>query len=447
MKLKQITFKTISRKQLIALSIAVGLILSVGIAALVLHYYAEILPERELNNADLAITEFDIVGVEDGKLRINGTLRINGEHVNGGEATMDDVEPVFKQSDVDVEHLVLELSLGGKCLGIIDTEPESQEDESNVSFSALIDPPSNDGDQEGALRDFIGNIMNGVPFYLDVEGELSYKRGLIRRTLEFTNTIDFLALRDHCFFEMVGVDIPTADGSSALLIIEIDNPFTATLSLLGELEIRIEDSLMGTILLDPPIFVPFGAINVTMPLEIAGTPADQLQNLFAASGSDLLVSGDLTAGIDDLTFDVAVSLEVPVAADLLVVSVLAITNATIIELPEGSYLMAIMDIGVTNNSPMSLNISSVNMTITTLSNRPLGILQWNTTESVTLYPYSECPIQNMTLICSELTTAAVIDLLLDGAICIPYGELVFDFFGEEFCVVFHIDDVPLSLYP
>jgi hypothetical protein len=197
------------------------------------------------------------------------------------------------------------------------------------------------------------------------------------------------------------------------------NPFSASFILQGSAEVVIEDYKFGLIELDTPQLLETGWTNISDEVILDTLPYEALSQLFEIYEDSIELNTFLQLTIDGTVFDVFTLFTVGTAKELYNVEV---SKISFFDLDE-DFLAIDIDLLLTSNLPLDLNLSRITTQIATLSNKTIGELSWVSEPPVQLLMNQQLLIENIKANFTDLGFLEFLQIITDGAIS-SYGGVV-----------------------
>ena len=428
--------------QLRALLASILIILAIFTVDYSLYYYAQVVPERALNNAQLNITRFDFVDASANEITVNGTLEISGLPPS---LSSDSASSNARITRVDIELSYDSLQLAGLHFPVTDNvKTETNNGSTQLDFTTVIQVNTDSSvEQENQhLQPILGALFSNATIQLQAKGTVSYQKGMIHQTLDIDNSIFISAFKDLDFFTIRGLNITDPESNTANMILRIYNPFSIPISISGTLNLLLENKPLAVITPTSPIELEPGNSTVQLEADLINSSIVTIQRIFQDLNADYQLQGNVTFSIKELTIETTVDAPIYLGSDLLRFE---LANVTDIQLNETTNQLNLkLDLFIINNSPMSFNLSSIWFNATTITQEPIGEIFWNSTQTLPLNSYSTSLARNITLEFTELSFSVIFQLLSDQAFSIPEGFAILEFYGSPIYVNFRIDSVPLK---
>ncbi|MHA2278916.1 MAG: hypothetical protein ACXAC2_24310 [Candidatus Kariarchaeaceae archaeon] len=96
-----------------------------------------------------------------------------------------------------------------------------------------------------------------------------------------------------------------------------------------------------------------------------------------------------------------------------------------------------------SNIPLQLNITSILMDFTTISDTEIGKLNWTNQDSISVPPYSSTIISNVAVVFSEISASVILEIAITQAIKVPKVVLTLQFFDQELEILFQLERIDL----
>ncbi|MHA2092011.1 MAG: hypothetical protein ACW98K_14250 [Candidatus Kariarchaeaceae archaeon] len=361
--------------------------------------------KKSLEEADFSVHKLDVIGVENDELIIE--LHTNVSNYESRSlprlATLDSISiDLYNQS---------------RFLGRSEFELNSLNFDSDQIFSVNI-PLSSDGVSD-ELESVFASILRGLVFDLQFQARIDYKLGLIKDSISFRNNITFRLDVQPVEFDISSIKLPNENEMKGAIEFSILNPFSASFILQGSAEVVIEDYKFGLIELDSPQLLETGWTNISDEIILDTLPYEALSQLFEIYEDSIELNTFLQLTIDGTVFDVFTLFTVGTAKTLYNVEV---AKLSFFDLDE-DFLAIDIDLLLTSNLPLDLNLSRITTHIATLSNQTIGELLWVSDPPVQLLMNQQLLIENIQANFTDLGFLEFLQIITDGAIS-SYGGVV-----------------------
>jgi hypothetical protein len=361
--------------------------------------------KKSLEEADFSVHKLDVIGVENDELIIE--LHTNVSNYESRSlprlATLDSISiDLYNQS---------------RFLGRSEFELNSLNFDSDQIFSVNI-PLSSDGVSD-ELESVFASILRGLVFDLQFQARIDYKLGLIKDSISFRNNITFRLDQQPVEFDISSIKLPNENEMKGAIEFSILNPFSASFILQGSAEVVIEDYKFGLIELDSPQLLETGWTNISDEIILDTLPYEALSQLFEIYEDSIELNTFLQLTIDGTVFDVFTLFTVGTAKTLYNVEV---AKLSFFDLDE-DFLAIDIDLLLTSNLPLDLNLSRITTHIATLSNQTIGELLWVSDPPVQLLMNQQLLIENIQANFTDLGFLEFLQIITDGAIS-SYGGVV-----------------------
>lgn len=416
-----------SRKKLISISIIIFLLLSTSI---ILIIYRSSLNNNieELENANFTVDNFDIINASENEITIQFRLNVTNYDVSSG--------PRFVKGD-DINIILLNDSLE-----IAEFDVPLESGDFKKSQTITTDLPIKSNEDNELLDTLINNILSGVNFELGFKGKINFHIGvLIKDSLEFDNKILFYVNATSLGLEINDIRIPNINSTSAEAEIEISSPFTTSFEITGEVITFIGVFDLGKINIEFPLEIQSGRHNYILDWELKNSPQQSISEILTRFNSTITLYTDLNLSINDFQINTSPILALGFGDDLFSLNVKEISSFDI-NSSDASFTMD-LDIDLMSNIPMTLNITSISLDITTITDDDVGVLNWESQTFVSIEPGSTNTISNVSIVFQNLAATTILELIITQAIEIPIAVIHIQFFDEEIDILFSLDEIDL----
>jgi hypothetical protein len=361
--------------------------------------------KKSLEEADFSVHKLDVIGVENDELIIE-------LHTN-----VSNYESQSLPSLATLDSISMDLFNQSRFLGRSEFELNSLNFVSDQIFSVNI-PLSSDGVSD-ELESVFASILRGLVFDLQFHAKIDYKLGLIKDSISFRNNITFRLDQQPVEFDISSIKLPNENEMKGAIEFGILNPFSASFILQGSAEVVIEDYKFGLIELDTPQLLETGWTNISDEVILDTLPYEALSQLFEIYEDSIELNTFLQLTIDGTVFDVFTLFTVGTAKELYNVEV---SKISFFDLDE-DFLAIDIDLLLTSNLPLDLNLSRITTQIATLSNKTIGELSWVSEPPVQLLMNQQLLIENIKANFTDLGFLEFLQIITDGAIS-SYGGVV-----------------------
>ncbi len=423
----QKSLSKMSRKKLISISIIVFLLISSG-TILIIYRFSINKNVEALEKANFSIDNFDIITASKDEITIQFRLNVTNYDASSG--------PKFVEGD-DINIILLNNSLE-----IAEFNVPLESGDFEASQIITTDLPIDPNVDNELLDTLINNILSGVNFELDFKGKINFHIGVVfRDSLEFNNKILFIVNATSLGLEINDIQIPNINSTSAEAEIEISSPFTTSFKITGEIITFISRFDLGKIHIEFPLEIQSGTHKYVLDWELTNSPQQTISEILTRFNTTIILYTDLNLSINEFQINTSPTLELGFGDDLFSLNVKEISSFDI-NSDNASFTMG-LDIDLMSNIPMTLNITSISLDITTITDNNVGILNWESQSTLSIEPHSTNTISNVSIVFQNLAASTIIELIITQAIKIPIAIIHIQFFEEEMDLIFSLDQIDL----
>lgn len=416
------------RKKLVAINIICVLLVSIMVSVTVYRSNKN-RNQRSLEEASFTIDTFDILNGSKEEIWIQFRLNITNFDRSGDSSLFkaDFIEIVLFNNSIELAEIIVPI------------DSSEVEESKTIQTRIPLDESDTDGDNS-LLRGLINNILSGNNFILDFRGTVFYDVGRVfSDSLEFTNQLLFVVNETALDLEIVEIVLEGLNSTSAKLDVQITNPFSTELDVDGKIFTNIAEVNLGEINLNNVIVIKPGTNNYTVDWELAALPVIVISELLKRFDTAILLTTMLSLRINDLIVEVSPDLELSFGDSLIDFAILEVTN---FETNQTTGIFTVeFTMELTSNIPIVLNITSILMTFTTISDFEIGVLDYSNEDVVSVPLYSSVIINNVSVTFSDISATTLIELIITQAIKVPNAILTLQFFDEEIEVVFVLERI------
>ncbi|MFV2015261.1 MAG: hypothetical protein ACC656_07535, partial [Candidatus Heimdallarchaeota archaeon] len=180
---------------------------------------------------------------------------------------------------------------------------------------------------------------------------------------------------------------------------------------------------------DEGLSIKSGVYNYTVTWVLAALPEIILSELLKRSNSTIMLTTNLLIQINDLVIEASPDLRLTFGDNLVDFAIVEVTNFDANQ-TAGTFTV-VFDMELLSNIPIVLNITSILMTFTTVSNVELGQLNWENQDLVSILPYSSVIVTNVSVAFSDISASTIIELVITQSVKVPKATITLQFFDEE----------------
>ncbi|MCE7734269.1 MAG: hypothetical protein GPJ54_05270 [Candidatus Heimdallarchaeota archaeon] len=422
------SIRNLERKKLIAILVILLLLISI-LLSITVYQFNKNSSKKALEEAEFTIDSFDILNGTKEEIWIEFRLNITNFDGSGDSSLVkvDFIEIVLFNNSVELAEIIVPL------------------DSSEIEKSKIIQTrlPLEESDTSAAnslIRGLVNNILSGNNFILDFTGTVYYDVGRVfSDSLKFSNQLLFVVNDTSLDLEIIEIVLEDLNSISTKLDIQITNPFSTEFYIDGTVFTNIEEINLGEINLDNGLLVKSGMHNYTVDWELAALPEIVISELLKNIDSAIVLKTILSLQINDLTIEISPDLELSFGESLVDFAIIEVTNFESNQ-TSGTFTVE-FDMELTSNIPIILNITSILMTFTTISDVEIGVLDYSNQDVVSIPLYSSVIINNVSVIFSDISATTLITVLIDQAIKVPNAILTLQFFEEEIEIEFELERI------
>ncbi|OLS29451.1 MAG: hypothetical protein HeimC2_00020 [Candidatus Heimdallarchaeota archaeon LC_2] len=414
-----------SRKKLISISIIAFLIFSSGLTYIIYQLSVDNNIDA-LENANFSIDNIDIITASISEITLQFRLNVTNYDSSSGPSFVkaDNIDITLFNNSLEIAKFSVPIESGDfEKSQIITTDLPVKQDEENELLNGLID-----------------NILSGDNFELDFHGRINFHASiLLSDSLEFSNKILFVVNSTSLGLEIIDIQIPNINSSFANAEIKIKSPFTTSFYIRGDIRTVISNFDLGNIVIETRLEILSGSHNYVLLWDLKNSPQETIREILVRFNSSITLFTNLVLSINDFQIDTSPELKLSFGDELFSLNILEITNFTT-NTAEATFTLELV-IELVSNIPMTLNITSITLNITTISEKKIGTLNWFSQIPISIETHSTSEISNVTVVFKELAASTVFELIITQAIKIPSIIIHIQFFAEEIDLVFSLSQI------
>jgi hypothetical protein len=415
------------KRRVIAASI-IGILVLATLISIGIYFVAKNNSKEELEDAQFTIDSFDIIDATSKYVVIEFRLNVSNIPYGGNS--------IF----VDEDHI--KITLLNNSLPIADFDVSLGSGEFTESQLIQTEIPFDGESNNPLLSGLIDNILSGDNFFLEFEGHVNYNVGrIISDSFTFKNQIQFIVNSTALSLSINEIGITNLDVRNANLNVEIVNPFSTDILVKGIIYTRIGGFNLGNISLNNGLLVESGVHNYTTEWNLDILPQNALTEILKRYNSSIDLLTDLQVSINDFQIDASPDLKLSFGENLIDFNIVEVTNFET-NTNTGS-LQVEFNMELFSNIPLQLNITSILMDFTTISDTEIGKLNWTNQDSISVPPYSSTIISNVAVVFSEISASVILEIAITQAIKVPKVVLTLQFFDQELEILFQLERIDL----